>query len=200
MKGRRDCSKRMTKKEYKNVIRSRAALHEGLIGVLNDGVPLEKVTVSLVCNRAGVNRGTFYNHYKAVSELANEIEMDYLRQLEDSFSDIGIDDHESRVSFFDHVNQVIDFNRATAYAVTKCMPYSFRGDLQSKIAETNRRHFKSVFLSRYGTKALENELEVVSVGIAALYSAVIVGKCSMSKEEVAFAAVSLLDRLDPKMR
>lgn len=190
----------MVKKEYKNVIRSRVALHDGLIGVLNDGVPLEKVTVSLVCARAGVNRGTFYNHYRAVSDLANEIEMDYLSQLEASFLDIGIDDHESRVNFFDHVNQVIDFNRATAFAVTKCMPYSFRGDLQSKLAETNRRHFKAAFLSRYGTKALENELEIVSVGIAALYSAVIVGKCGLSKEEVAFAAVSLLDRLDPKMR
>ncbi|MDR1449141.1 MAG: TetR/AcrR family transcriptional regulator [Propionibacteriaceae bacterium] len=44
--------------------------------------PLGKVTVSAVCARADVARGTFYLHYSGLGELLDEIEEDLIAEFE----------------------------------------------------------------------------------------------------------------------
>lgn len=34
----------------------------------------EKITVKQICERAGVNRGTFYSHYTDIYSMLNELE------------------------------------------------------------------------------------------------------------------------------
>lgn len=36
--------------------------------------PFEKITVKQICEKAGVNRGTFYSHYTDIYSMLNEIE------------------------------------------------------------------------------------------------------------------------------
>lgn len=40
-------------------------------------IPFEKITVKSICQRAGVNRGTFYSHYTDMEGMMNDLE-DYL--------------------------------------------------------------------------------------------------------------------------
>lgn len=190
----------MAKKEYKNVVRSRLALQDGFVSLLNEGYTVPKITVSLLCTRSGVNRGTFYNHYKEVSDLASEIERDYLEEVERAFREIGILTHDARVKLFARVNEIIDRKHRSAIAVAKCMPYSFKTDLQNKIEAVNRKHLATAFTEQNMPPEALGEAMIIASGIATSYVALVLDKSPVSKEQIAAAAVALLDRFDPKLQ
>lgn len=50
------------------VIKTKERLHETLIALLKE-MPLEKIKISVLCQRAQINRGTFYLHYENVDAL-----------------------------------------------------------------------------------------------------------------------------------
>lgn len=52
-------------------------LKEALLQLLKDR-PLSKVTITQLCNVAGINRGTFYAHYSEPSDLFTAIETDLI--------------------------------------------------------------------------------------------------------------------------
>ena len=188
------------KKEYKNVARSKAGLQEALVRALNEGVPIEKISVSFLCERAGISRGTFYNHYEKVMDLIREIENYYLELVGAAFAEIGVGNRANRLAFFERVNRVIEDNHHVAVAVTKCMPYDFQNDIQAKFARVNVKGIAKCFFGDFPSKEEKNLLELVSLGIASLYCATIVGKSGLSTKEVAEASVKLLDCIDPHLK
>ncbi|WP_454191334.1 TetR/AcrR family transcriptional regulator C-terminal domain-containing protein [Paenibacillus sp. Marseille-Q7038] len=66
------------------VIKTKKALHVALLTRLKIST-LESITVSMLCREAGINRGTFYLHYKDVSALFDEHLHYLLKDLEDSY-------------------------------------------------------------------------------------------------------------------
>lgn len=44
--------------------------------------PASKITVKQICTICDINRGTFYNHYKDVDDLASKIENNLIKELE----------------------------------------------------------------------------------------------------------------------
>lgn len=70
----------MAKAEYKSAIRSRERIREAL-GELLVEQSLEQITVTDIVKRAGINRGTFYAHYKDVPDVIN-------RLVEETFSSV----------------------------------------------------------------------------------------------------------------
>ncbi|GIP16014.1 TetR family transcriptional regulator [Paenibacillus montaniterrae] len=66
------------------VIKTKSALHKALLVLLKNNA-LEEISVSALCREAGVNRGTFYLHYKEVSALFDEHLRQLLNDLEQSF-------------------------------------------------------------------------------------------------------------------
>lgn len=65
--------------------RSRALLHAALLSLMEEK-PLSALTVREICQRAGVHRSTFYNHYGAPEDLLCDVRDRFLqaiaRQLE----------------------------------------------------------------------------------------------------------------------
>ncbi len=64
-------------KEKKLDIRSQLTakmISEALICLLNEGKSLNDISVTEVCEKAQINRGTFYKHYKGIEEAYKEIE------------------------------------------------------------------------------------------------------------------------------
>ena len=45
------------------------------------GKPTDKIKVTDLCRRAGVNKTTFYNHYRDVFHLAETMENDFIREI-----------------------------------------------------------------------------------------------------------------------
>lgn len=66
------------------VIKTKKALHQALLRLLRTNT-LESISVSALCREAGVNRGTFYLHYKDVGTLFDEHLHHLLKDLEESY-------------------------------------------------------------------------------------------------------------------
>ncbi len=62
----------MAKAEYRSAIRSRKLINAALADLLHEK-PLDKITVTDVVNRAGINRGTFYAHYADIPDVINHL-------------------------------------------------------------------------------------------------------------------------------
>lgn len=63
------------------IARSKAALREALIALMEER-GLEGFTVGDLCTRAGLNRGTFYNHFKDKEDLLASFEDEVMEGLE----------------------------------------------------------------------------------------------------------------------
>lgn len=62
----------MAKAEYRSALRSRKLIIEALADLLTEK-PLDKITVTDVVNRADINRGTFYAHYKDIPDVVDHL-------------------------------------------------------------------------------------------------------------------------------
>lgn len=62
----------MAKAEYRSAVRSRKMIKDALADLLQEK-PLDKLTVTDIINRAGINRGTFYAHYKDIPDLIDHL-------------------------------------------------------------------------------------------------------------------------------
>lgn len=66
------------------VVKTKQALHQALLALLKTRT-LESISVSTLCREAGINRGTFYLHYKDIGNLFDEHLHHLLQDLEDSY-------------------------------------------------------------------------------------------------------------------
>ena len=85
----------MAKAEYKSAIRSKRLINEALADLLHEK-PLDKITVTDVVNRADINRGTFYAHYKDIPDVVDHLIQQTFNtirsavdQQTDSITDVG---------------------------------------------------------------------------------------------------------------
>ena len=62
----------MAKAEYRSSIRSKQLINAALADLLQEK-PLDKITVTDVVRRAGINRGTFYAHYMDISDVIQHL-------------------------------------------------------------------------------------------------------------------------------
>ncbi|MGM9814245.1 MAG: TetR/AcrR family transcriptional regulator [Candidatus Enteromonas sp.] len=181
--------------EYSNAKRSKEQLRQGLMDLLEDGVPFNGITITKLCETSGVNRGTFYNHYRNMKDLAMAIAKEYFGRLEKACEEIGFETHELRVRFFETVSEAIERNKKVTLALSQSMPENFRLGLEDTITKINLRHFEDAFYPE--NEEQRTELKIVASGIACIYARIIFRKDSLSREEAAKASVALLDRLDP---
>ena len=65
----------------RRIMRSKAALRTALIELINER-GLENFSVNDLCQKAGLNRGTFYNHFKDKDDLVRYFEQEILLGME----------------------------------------------------------------------------------------------------------------------
>ncbi len=110
--------------EDRRITRSKAALRQALIELLEEA-GLEAITVNDLCARAGLTRGTFYNHYTDKDALLASFEdevLDGLAAFERHMGEVGIGSvvsHIARrkplpylVELFDYLRSQGDFLHA----------------------------------------------------------------------------------------
>ncbi|MFA7111488.1 MAG: TetR/AcrR family transcriptional regulator, partial [Bacilli bacterium] len=71
----------MKKKEYRNVIKSKTSIQKALVDLLVKGKNFDSITIKDLALTANVTRGTFYNHYKSVIDVAEDIRDNFMNQL-----------------------------------------------------------------------------------------------------------------------
>lgn len=78
-------------KEYSCVRRTKKAFEMSLVE-LSKELPLNKITVKLLCEKAELSRNAFYFHYRDINDLLNDIENSVINEtneLLDNLSSIG---------------------------------------------------------------------------------------------------------------
>lgn len=81
----------MATKEYSCVKKTKKAFERSLVE-LSSELPLNKITVKLLCERAQLSRNAFYFHYKDINDLVSDVENSLVAEVEqliNSLSDIG---------------------------------------------------------------------------------------------------------------
>ena len=61
--------------------RTKVAIHNAIIDLLRER-NLSEITVSALCQRAGVNRNTFYAHYNNPTEVVEEISKEFMQEFD----------------------------------------------------------------------------------------------------------------------
>lgn len=81
----------MATKEYSCVKRTKKAFEMSLVELSNE-LPVNKITVKLLCERAQLSRNAFYFHYKDINDLIADIENSVINEaiaMLEGLSDIG---------------------------------------------------------------------------------------------------------------
>ncbi|MDD2560903.1 MAG: TetR-like C-terminal domain-containing protein [Eubacteriales bacterium] len=76
-------------RENRRVRYTRMALRESLLSLLQQ-YPLNKITVSRICEQADVNRSTFYLYYKDAYDLLEQIENELYDRITQTVEDIPL--------------------------------------------------------------------------------------------------------------
>lgn len=72
------------KKEDSRVRYTRQIIRKTLLEFMKEK-PVSRITVSEICRKAEINRGTFYLHYNTPSDVLHEIEDDFVNENTSSF-------------------------------------------------------------------------------------------------------------------
>lgn len=75
------------------IIKTKDALHAALVDLL-ETKPLEKITITELCQKANINRGTFYLHYQEIcdvfEEYFREITADLAKSYEEPYHHVSV--------------------------------------------------------------------------------------------------------------
>lgn len=83
----------MDKSENKRVVLTKQLLRSALLEMLKE-VPIRDVSIRELCNRAGINRTTFYNHYASQYILFDDICQQFLNAISKRLKDVKAEDVE----------------------------------------------------------------------------------------------------------
>ena len=86
----RKCLTEENMKTDRRVKYTQKVLKESLLEILKER-PIERVTVKEICDRADINRSTFYVHYGSPQELFDSIKLDLFHEIKEKkrdYSDI----------------------------------------------------------------------------------------------------------------
>ncbi len=159
----------MEKVEYKNAIKNRKKMASAFLKLT---IEKEKFTVTDLVKLAGVNRGTFYLHFKSLEDVGQLIENELINNfkvLEDEFRTCDIDQTPEIImhKLNDLLIKDLDF-----YKMIICSKHSntFMEGIRTSIIKSISNNFK---VMRYVTdyNKFKTLVEYVTGGVIAIYKA-----------------------------
>lgn len=98
----------MEKKTNITSRRTVMAIRVAFAELLSEKGSLNKITISDLVKRAGITRGTFYNHYDNIYQVAADFQKEILAMVFKPFDKINNPDHVAE--YFDNVFEYLDAN------------------------------------------------------------------------------------------
>ena len=117
----------------RRIVKTKEALKAALVSLLQEK-ELNKITVKELCERADINRGTFYTHYKDHIDLYNSILEEMYQNLENYIRSLFKIDLSSRDGSVDFVSRLFKFCRANDQYVSLYLVPHRKALLCQKIA------------------------------------------------------------------
>lgn len=172
----------MAKAEYRSAIRSRKLIKEALADLLQEK-PLEKITVTDIVNRAEINRGTFYAHYRDVPDVVNHLIQQTFAALEEALMDQSRSVEDLPYALLSQVQKILEEDL-----------YFYRKIMTSEAASMMQEQLVSIMIEymlahkdefNTGTEAqYELNIRFCAGGLSNLYHDWFAGKLPYSLEEL----------------
>lgn len=108
----------MNQKSNKQFQNADIRMKEAMLELMNT-MPFHKITVRLICDRAGVNRSTFYAHYADIYDMVEQLETNLRKKLMNNYP---VSEHiiplsmESFITFLKFIREHRDFYRVVLKA------------------------------------------------------------------------------------
>lgn len=170
-------------------IKTRRNLCEALLQLLQEK-KINEITITMLCERALVNRKTFYRHYDSVSDVLSEIEDNIMSDFLNIFKEKNGGFPEI-YDFFSEVNELINQNKHL-YAVLLRLDsgISVVKKLNALFGSTVVEYLNKAFpeKSAESTKVIS---EYLMSGIMNIYKAWLWGETHKTLEQVADMAIGL---------
>lgn len=157
------------------VVKTRRIIREALLELMSER-ELAKISISELCVRAGINRKTFYRHYREVGDVVTELENDILSEFAEVFRS-----HNS--SIFDlgavirDISAAVDSRREYFLRLLKHNPDLFsKGKIKAALCKMAEVSLKSTGLTE-DEKTVAAASEFAVSGVLALYASWFDGGC-----------------------
>ena len=175
-----------TKKQFKETFKELVLLYDDFMSI----------TIKELCDKAGLNRKTFYLHYKQVDELLLEIQQEYIQEF---YS------RTRQFSFYDEIEKIVEvyFDLAEGNPVYKKMAttsiYFFTKDIVRKMAIdyffNNGIDFNS---NEYSPAVMDFLFFFYDMNVYVMYKRWVIKNYPIPKEEmIALTAKLIRDGLTP---
>ncbi|MCI2069434.1 MAG: TetR/AcrR family transcriptional regulator [Bacilli bacterium] len=180
-----------TKKTYRNSLRSKRMIKDGVVSLLKKGKDFYSITVSDVCNEAGLNRGTFYNHYANISEVANGIEDEMMEELSAAWNDSKLTNGNIDNFILTVTGKLKEKEQAFKHVVNYIPDYFFT-NLENKFLKEIQNDFLLPGITLSKAKAV---ISILSDGIVSLYLDYFQGKTDLSLDEIGKYSIEVVDKM-----
>jgi len=80
----------------------------------------DKISVSMLCDKAGINRGTFYSHYKDIEQVKKSIKEEFISELKETIWPYVMAAKRDNLTSYDFIFQILNYvkeNKAASYIV-----------------------------------------------------------------------------------
>ena len=157
------------------VVKTRRIIREALLELMSER-ELTKISISELCVRAGINRKTFYRHYREVGDVITELENDILSEFAEVFRS-----HNSSIFDFGAVirdiSAAVDSRREYFLRLLKHNPDLLsKGKIKAALCKMAEVSLKSTGLTE-DEKTVAAASEFAVSGVLALYASWFDGGC-----------------------
>ncbi|MGN0447308.1 MAG: TetR/AcrR family transcriptional regulator [Acutalibacteraceae bacterium] len=132
----------MSTKEYSCVKRTKKAFEKSLVELSKD-LPLNKITVKMLCEKAELSRNAFYFHYKDINDLISDIEDTIVKEAENlivTLKDIGFP--KNVYATVEGLVDLLDENKDTCIMLFDKTSDSFTHRMSKLFCDFNYEYFK----------------------------------------------------------
>ncbi len=122
----------LSDKMDRRIVKTKRAIHRAFLGLIASK-SYKEITVKDLAETAGVNRKTFYNHYKDIKELIDEIETEVVHSFDVAMA--GIDVHETLQDPELLCSRLLKIVERTQDMCENIMRIQYDGNFVNKIAD-----------------------------------------------------------------
>lgn len=148
------------------VIKTRAVIKKTLIEIMSEK-EISKITVSELCEKAKINRKTFYRHYSEIADVTAELENETFEEISESFRNESILDAGMVISV---ISEVLSRRRDFYARMLKFNPDLFgKGRLKTALCRTIAAVIRSAGAEK-DERVIMTAAEFTAAGVFSLYS------------------------------
>lgn len=156
--------------------------------------PVQSITVKELCEKAGINRGTFYAHYNDVYDLFNNIEKEMIEKFNETLEPLLTLD-EDEATPLKITTKIFEWIRDNADVCAVTLGPFGDKEFAGKLINIGRDKYVQTYLKVFKTatpKQLEYYYAFVSSGCIGLLEKWFKDGMTSSAEEIAFMAQNIM--------